>query len=528
MTATSSASDAVPTLTPRLSPEAEAFVRSIGSATDLPAFVRNVRAIANVAADLDARVALLEQAITTDVALTSKVLRVASSALSGTGAAITSVKQAIMLLGYDRVQHLATASSVFNQIEETAPAIKDLLVLSVLTANQSLGIAVGAGYGRPEMAYLCGLFRNLGEVLVACYRARQYLEWSDARDPASPGADGAEEAFFHFTFEEVGIALARQWGMPSELIGTLRRVPPPDQAPSDRLHHITQLSADLTRLSYCAAPEAPRAEAVGTLVDSYTEMLGVERKTVLESVLIARSDAAPTLGAMSVTVAGWMAEREERAAAVRLEAQSGELAQAALDQLTMLGEAKGDDSAAEAGLRAAVSALTAQRKDATAFTIGAATAATLEAARSAGYRRALLALSTEDFKLVRGRMGAGPGSEDLVRGFIVRPMAACGPLGAALEARMDLFVDVASNEGRSFRRDRVLKDLQARCVAVLPLVLENRLMGCLYFDNGSDPLDASQTLRELLCAMRGHLVAAFARHRQAADGTGQQDVRRTA
>ena len=66
-----------------ISPEAEAFVKAVGAAADLPAFVRNVQSIGTVAADLDARVELLERAITQDIALSAKILRIANATSSG-------------------------------------------------------------------------------------------------------------------------------------------------------------------------------------------------------------------------------------------------------------------------------------------------------------------------------------------------------------------------------------------------------------------------------------------------------------
>jgi hypothetical protein len=53
----------------------------------------------------------------------------------------------------------------------------------------------------------------------------------------------------------------------------------------------------------------------------------------------------------------------------------------------------------------------------------------------------------------------------------------------------------------------------------LPLVLEDKLLGCLYFDNGPDVVDLTDTLRTLLLQMRDHLVAAFAKYRQVATET---------
>ncbi|MDZ7632014.1 MAG: hypothetical protein U5K74_11895 [Gemmatimonadaceae bacterium] len=322
---------------------------------------------------------------------------------------------------------------------------------------------------------------------------------------------GAEAEVFGFTFDEVGMALAQQWGMPAELVATLCRVAPPDQPPSDRLHHITQCSADLTRLTYATGATEEHGTQVESLVSAYTRVLGVEPKKIRESLASAQLDSAPTLNTMQLTLDGWKTAREERAAALLRPAEA--TAEEALQSLASLCEPTESDSASEATVRAAVGALTAVRQHDEAFTIGGATVATLDAARSAGYRRALLALSTEDFKLVRGRMGAGPGHEELLRGFIVRPLSSCGPLGAALQNRTDLFVDVGTAEGRRYKTDRVLKELQSRSLAMLPLVIENKLMGCLYFDNGTEPLEVTDTLRALLLTMRDHLVAAFAKHR---------------
>ncbi len=495
-----------------LSREALAFVQSVGAATDLPAFVQNVRAIATVASDLEARVALLEQAIVRDVALTTKVLRIASSALNGGGTPITSVKQAIMLLGYDRVQHLSASASMFEQIEKNAPAVQDLLVLSVLTANQSLSLAIGAGYGRPEMAYLCGLFRNLGEVLVACYRATQYREWTDIVVTGGAQGVGSEEKHFGFTFDQVGLVLAQRWGMPADLVQTLRRIDPSDDTARDRLHHITQCSADLTRLTYGALQSDGALPDSAPLIESYTKALGVEAKVIHESVATARMEATPTLDTMHVSVDGWLAAREERYASKRLELELATSGESAVSNLTQPNES---DSASEAEVRGVVRSLSEQRQQGDRFTVGAATAATLDAARGAGFRRSLLALSTEDFSVVKGRMGAGVGHEELLRTFAVRPQRAFGPLGEALQLREDVFIDTEVGDGKSFRRDRMLRELRPRCVALLPLVLEDKLIGCLYFDNGPDPVECSDTIKELLRAMRDHLVAAFSRHRQA-------------
>ncbi len=117
---------------------------------------------------------------------------------------------------------------------------------TALTANHGLQLSCTAGWAKPELAYLCGLFRRLGEVLVACYRPRQYRTWQAQAQPGAPPAEGDEAAVFAFTFEEVGVALARRWGMPAAVVHTMR----PYRGVSDgdhTLHMITQCSAEVAR-----------------------------------------------------------------------------------------------------------------------------------------------------------------------------------------------------------------------------------------------------------------------------------------
>jgi hypothetical protein len=86
-------------------------------------------------------------------------------------------------------------------------------------------------------------------------------------------------------------------------------------------------------------------------------------------------------------------------------------------------------------------------------------------------------------------------------------------LGAALQERSDLFVEMTEDEAKLYRRDRVIKELKPSHFALLPLILEDKLLGCLYFDTQAYALDFSLTSRQLLGLLRDRLVETFARHR---------------
>jgi hypothetical protein len=240
----------------------------------------------------------------------------------------------------------------------------------------------------------------------------------------------------------------------------------------------------------------------------------------------AMQEAVPTLRTMHVDMESWVRGRRDAQAVARVRRKqrpggAGEI-EGEAEVLARLGEqlaASDDDSEREARLRTAVRALVELRQESsTPNDVGHVTHATLRAACDAGFERAVLGISTDDFTFVRGRVGIGYGSTELARNFVVRPAATFGPIGAALQARTDLFVELAGADGKLYGRDRLVREFNPSQFALLPLVLEERLLGCLYFDSTLESIEATETTRWRMRHLRDQLVAAFARHRAAADG----------
>ncbi len=525
------------------------FVRAVGASADFPAFVSNVRKISTLAGSNEARVSLLQDAIVQDVSLTAKILRIANSSFNAGGAAsISSVKQAILLLGFDRVRQLSMAASVYEHLEKKSPAVKDLLVLSVLTANQSVQVCVEVGYDRMEIAYLCGLFRNLGEVLVASYRTKVYQQWlvQLANSPSLP--TGAERRLLGFTFEDVGVALAELWKMPDEIIASLRALKSPSGSNPNVLHAVIQVSADLTNALH-RHKNAQKPGVMARIINDHGRALGLDAETLLKSAEVAITESRATLAAsnasidtsaLSSTVQSaaetHSAALERRAAARSLTpaesaesmdidvsdnwegdvatTESGPSAEAVHAERAERYAANPNDSEGEARAREALRDLNDLSLHGDGVDVGQATRAALRALCGAGYLRAVLALSSDDFSTVKARMGEGAGHDLLLRSLLIRPTAMGGPVGVVLQERDDVFASAESDPAKLLRRDRLLRAFEAKCCGILPLVLEDKLLGCLYFDRTDESFDASLALQALLREIRDHLVDAFARHRR--------------
>src|SRR4029450_302886 len=118
---------------------------------------------------------MLTNIILKNVSLTTSVLRVANSIhYNPRGKPILSVSRAVTMMGWDAIKSLASAVLVFEHFRNKSDKLKELVLLMMLTANHARQIAIRSGLRGVEEAYLCGLFRNLGELVVACYLPDEY------------------------------------------------------------------------------------------------------------------------------------------------------------------------------------------------------------------------------------------------------------------------------------------------------------------------------------------------------------------
>jgi HD-like signal output (HDOD) protein len=194
-------------------------VRHILQADDVPAFSRVMRELMASLGSDESSTPQLATLVLRDYALTTRVIRTANSAhYNRAGRPVQSATHAIMLLGARTVRELASGVLLFEQYRNRSPGLKELMLLSLLTASHARGAAEALGGADPESAHLCGMFRNLGEVLVAAHLPVEYAEVlrRQAARPGGtrPGRAVAAREVIGCTFENVGAVVARHWGMP--------------------------------------------------------------------------------------------------------------------------------------------------------------------------------------------------------------------------------------------------------------------------------------------------------------------------
>ncbi len=152
--------------------------------------------------------------IANDPALTIKVLKMVNSPIYGFPGRISSVNQAVILLGLTVVKGLLLGVSVFELMQKTMIGLWEH---SLGTAIVSRLIAQKKGMKEPDELSVNGLLHDIGKVLLVLQYPDLYEKAIAASDSNGISIYEAERLFFGTTHSNVGSWMAQKWRFPPNL-----------------------------------------------------------------------------------------------------------------------------------------------------------------------------------------------------------------------------------------------------------------------------------------------------------------------
>ena len=163
-----------------------------------------------------------------DPILTSQLLRHSNSVFFGTSKNITSLHDAVMLIGFDATLNLALGliSAKSFKIPSQGPigmrafwlhAIYSASLMQLLASKVPTELNIKGG-----IAYLAGLLHNFGLVLLGHEFTYDFKRVNDAlTDDPKTDLLSVEKALLGFHHFQVGSWLMRKWGLPREIMTTV-------------------------------------------------------------------------------------------------------------------------------------------------------------------------------------------------------------------------------------------------------------------------------------------------------------------
>ncbi len=477
------------------------FLVEIAGESEFPALSRSIEQVL-LKVDEEASLQHITNVILKDYSLTVRILRTANSPLyNRSGRQIHSISHAVTLLGVEAVRKMAAGVVLLEHFRKYSPGLKELMLLSLLTANHARDVAERTGYPRREEAYLCGMFRNLGEVLTACYHPRGYAEvLLRVQADRVPVAQASFEVM-GFDYDSAGKAVAVQWRIPdivrqcmSDRVVRLRRAPSME---TERLEAIIHFAHKLTTAVYRREPSAARA-SVNLLLHSLGPVLNLTHDDVKSIAENALQETSEVFQAMSVPMDHLRLKRQTEAALLQVDDEPAE-------------ESGGIPETEPETLVSLLRDVTLQVAQKPADDLRATTMMVMEAIYRGGpFDHVLFALLDEKGHRLVGKVGFGESIDKIIASFNFPVVGTSGPVADAVLKRGDVFV--AGRSDRRYEGTRIRQILSEPVFGLYPLMAGGSVVGCLYFDR-HEPKSFDKAAISALGALRDHLCSALTRSR---------------
>lgn len=198
-----------------------------------------------------------------DQVLAARVIRVVNSPLYRTTNPISSVKRALLFIGFKSVREMILTSyfvDAFRQKDQPFD-MKMFWMHSFTVGAISRRIARIVDYKDIEKAYLVGILHDIGKVFLGHYCKDEYGKMLESIRNTSYTTFEAEYEFFRTSHCEVGLCLAQRWNFPSAYCDVISYHHTSEMATEDPLLTSIVSLADF----YCLSHETPDSVAQASI-----------------------------------------------------------------------------------------------------------------------------------------------------------------------------------------------------------------------------------------------------------------------
>lgn len=221
----------------------------------------------------DTDVEHLSAKISQDQGLTAKTLRLANSSFYGMANQVTTLQQAIAILGFRTIRCLATTTGLMAAVPTVGNAAFDATQhwrhgIAAAVCAREVAATVRCN---PDHAYMAALLHDIGRLVLATQFATAYAAVLAYQGEHACATLEAEQAVLGLDHASVGHAMARHWNFPLEFqdaIANHHAPPAPNEDPltttvrvaNGLAHGVADAQDDATRI---ATELAVQARAIG-------------------------------------------------------------------------------------------------------------------------------------------------------------------------------------------------------------------------------------------------------------------------
>ena len=516
------------------------LLRRMRHKSDFPALSEAISTINRLAASDQESVSSLSNTILKDVALTNKLMRLVNSAFykQAGGGTISTVSRAVMILGFGTVRSIATSLILMEHLQNKGQAsrLREEFVRAIMSGILARDMAKRGLAKDCEEAFICSMFHNMGRMLACYYFPDETAEIRKLMARQDVGDAVASAKVLGLSYEELGIGVARSWGFPDSMVGSMRRLPEgavkKSPNPIERLRQLAGLSDQLCAM-FEQVPAERQKEELEKISRRFGDSIPLDQEQLEQTVRRSIEEVVSYTAAIRLNLQQSALGRQigawggGGAAASERDAASSGFADHLTQTLRAPSEA-GEPAAAAAqagtagpSLEEAQAILNAGIQDITGTLVGDFALADIlriiieTMYRGIGFQHVLLCIKDARSNSMAAKFGFGADIDAVIRRFRF-------PLGG----RKDIF-DVALTRGADILISDVHdpkisghipewfgKAVAAETFILFPLVIKNAPVGLIYADKPSaGELAIPENILSMLRALRNQAVLAIKQSR---------------
>ncbi|MEI6125710.1 MAG: HDOD domain-containing protein [Pseudomonadota bacterium] len=233
----------------------EELIKKVSDPRVLPFVAKKVL---DIVSNEDASIVEICQVIEKDQTITASVLKIANSVYYGPRQKVTSIRQAIVILGLKALRNIVLLVSTKLQYKRfgiTEQLMWDHSIGAAIAARQ---IAAGRGQELEEIAFLGGLMHDFGKIVMNNECPEAFSEVMQRIYNENDDSLTAEESVFGYNHTDIGAMVVQQWRFPALFVTILQN------------HHL-----HLSGLDTIPDPLIAKALACINLADNICKKLGI-------------------------------------------------------------------------------------------------------------------------------------------------------------------------------------------------------------------------------------------------------------
>lgn len=193
---------------------------------ELPPMPSSIQEVISACDDQDMTVGQLSQVVLRDQSLTANILKLANSSFYGHARRVTTVTEAVVMLGFSAIKSLAISSHTARLLSGSLPGYGlqqgELWRHSISVAFTARRLAVEVQLAPVEEAFVAGLLLDIGKTILSSYMENAFDEVTRISHERRVPFHEVEAELLGFDHAELGAQIASSWSFPPELEEAIR------------------------------------------------------------------------------------------------------------------------------------------------------------------------------------------------------------------------------------------------------------------------------------------------------------------